>query len=143
MEGKEKQGSSFLGRGWSFPPSFRKNTRTVDTVTDLEDIEQSLKILLSTRPGERIMQPDYGCNLDRLIFEPLTTSLITYVEDIVKTAILYHEPRINPEKVEIRENPVEPGLLDVIVEYTVRTTNSRYNYVYPFYQNESVIKDNT
>ncbi len=136
---EENQNStSFLGTGWSFPPAFSKVRKSAGMVSEQEDIEQSLQILLSTRPGERIMQPDYGCNLDRLLFEPLDTSLVTYVGNIVKTAILYHEPRIAPEKIEIREDAEEPGKLYITVEYTIRTTNSRYNYVYPFYKDESM-----
>lgn len=131
------QHSAFLGTGWSFPPEFSKATGGVTLASGLADIEQSLSILLSTRPGERIMQPDYGCNLDRLLFEPLDTALVTYVEDLVKTAIFYHEPRIIPEKVEISERAEEPGILDVIVSYSIRTTNSRHNYVFPFYLNEN------
>jgi hypothetical protein len=133
MAGNSKS-TSFLGTGWSFPPEFSRATGSVSLVSDREDIEQSLQILLATRPGERIMQPDYGCNLDKLMFEPLDTTLITYVEDLVKKAILYHEPRINPESVKVAEDTDQPGLLNVKVEYTIRTTNSRYNFVYPFYR---------
>lgn len=133
MAGKNTN-TSFLGTGWSFPPEFSRNTGSVAMASDREDIEQSLQILLSTRPGERIMQPDYGCNLEKLMFEPLDTSLISYVEDLVKKAILYHEPRINPESVSVAEDPDQPGMLNVAVEYTIRTTNSRYNFVYPFYK---------
>ena len=106
-------------------------------VSDVQDIEQSLQILLSTRPGERILQPDYGCSLDRLMFEPMDTSLKSYVEDVVKTAILYHEPRIDPSKVTIDTSNETEGWLNVIVEYTIRTTNSRYNFVYPFYKGDT------
>ena len=132
------QHSAFLGKGWSYPPEFSKPTKGVSMASGLEDIEQSLAILLSTRPGERIMQPDYGCNLDKLLFEPLNVSLVTYVEGLVKTAILYHEPRIIPEKVIISERVEEPGILDVIVDYSIRATNSRHNYVFPFYLNENM-----
>lgn len=131
------QDSSFLGTGWSFPPSFPKDTANVIMVSGQQDIEESLKILLSTRPGERIMQPDYGCNLDRLMFEPMDVTLKAYVEDVVKTAILYHEPRIDPSKVMIDTSNEAEGWLNVIVEYTIRTTNSRYNFVYPFYKDNA------
>jgi uncharacterized protein len=133
--------ASFLGTGWAFPPAFRKSSGSTVLAAELEDIRQSLQILLSTRPGERIMQPTYGCNLERLMFEPLDASLRSYVEDIVKTSILYHEPRIEPEKVEIEESAEEPGLLYVVVEYKIRASNSRYNFVYPFYTEESTTKN--
>lgn len=95
-----------------------------------EDIGKSLEILLGVRPGERIMQPDYGCNLDRLLFEPLDTSLKSYMEDLVKTSILYHEPRITVNSVEITEENDFSGTVRLTVDYTIRTTNSRYNFVY-------------
>ena len=137
MSDNNQQDTSFLGTGWSFPPTFTKETAGVEMVSDVQDIEQSLQILLSTRPGERILQPDYGCSLDRLMFEPMDTSLKSYVEDVVKTAILYHEPRIDPSKVTIDTSNETEGWLNVIVEYTIRTTNSRYNFVYPFYKGDT------
>lgn len=133
MEAKK----SFLGVGWSFPPTFQKNPCQVAMVADEEDIEQSLKILLSTRHGERVMQPEYGCNLDVLLFEPINTSLITFVKDIIEKAVLYHEPRIELTKIEIVTDQVLEGILLIELEYVVRTTNSRYNLVYPFYLNEA------
>jgi uncharacterized protein len=128
---------SFLGTGWAFPPTFTKQPCRVQMVSDEEDIEQSLKILLSTRHGERVMQPEYGCNLDVLLFEPINTSLITFVKDLIEKAILYHEPRITLQKIDIRTEQVLEGLLLIELEYVIRTTNSRYNMVYPFYLNEA------
>ncbi len=133
MEAKK----SFLGVGWSFPPTFYKNPCRVEMVSDEEDIEQSLKILLSTRHGERIMQPEYGCNLDVLLFEPINTSLITFVKDLIEKAILYHEPRIDLKKIDIITDQVLEGLLLIELEYVIRTTNSRYNMVYPFLLKEA------
>ena len=128
---------SFLGTGWSFPPGFTKNPCQVVMVSDEEDIKQSLQILLSTRHGERIMQPEYGCNLDVLLFEPINTSLITFVKDLIEKAILYHEPRIDLKKIDIKTEQVLEGLLLIELEYVVRSTNSRYNLVYPFYLTEA------
>ena len=133
MEAKK----SFLGVGWSFPPTFYKNPCRVKMVPDEEDIKQSLQILLSTRHGERIMQPEYGCNLDVLLFEPINTSLITFVKDLIEKAILYHEPRIDLTKIDINTGQVLEGLLLIELEYVIRSTNSRYNLVYPFYLKEA------
>lgn len=126
---------AFLGTGWGFPPAFEKSTQTVTMVSGEEDINSSLEILLSTGLGERIMQPGYGCNLKQLLFEPLDTGLKAYIKDLIKTAILYHEPRIRLDDVALTEKP-EHGILEITVEYTVRTTNSRSNFVYPFYLQE-------
>ena len=127
---------SFLGRGWDFPPQFDHNSGTVRMVNDGEDIRSSLEILLSTRPGERVMLPDYGCNLDELLFEPLTTTMKTYMKDLIQTAILYHEPRIDVNKIELVDTGELEGRILITLDYTVRSTNSRFNYVFPFYIHE-------
>ena len=91
----------FLGRGWSFPPEFNKAQREVEMTTDVEDINNSLIILLSTRLGERVMRSDYGSDLEELLFKPLTLTLVTQIKGIVERAILYHEPRINILSIDI------------------------------------------
>lgn len=127
---------SFLGRGWSFPPEFRKDRKTVVMTEGELDIERSLQILLSTRLGERIMLPEYGCNMDELMFNPLNLTLKTYVADLIKTAILYHEPRIDADKIWIEESTENDGILLINIDYRIRITNSRKNLVYPFYKAE-------
>lgn len=134
---------SFLGSGWSFPPLFDNVSGTVQLVSAEEDIAQSLQLLLSTRPGERVMQPSFGCNLDVMLFEPLTTTLIAYVKDLVETSILYFEPRIELDSVRINTVQAEEGLILIEVQYTVQATNSRYNLVYPYYLDEGTEADFT
>ena len=131
-----KQLKSFLGTGWSFPPTFSKTDGGVQMLSDEADIQSSLEVLLSTRVGERVMQHKYGCNLDEMVFEPLTTTFKTYIQDMIKTAILYYEPRIDAKKIELDDSRESEGVVLVIIEYVVRTTNSRFNFVYPFYKNE-------
>lgn len=127
---------AFLGTGWSFPPEFKKTTKAVVMISDEEDIKSSLEILLSTKIGERIMQPKYGCNMDELLFNPLDLTLKTFVSELIKTAILYHEPRIDAEKIDITQGDDLNGELLVILDYKIRATNSRINMVYPFYKAE-------
>ena len=132
---------SFLGRGWTFPPSFNKESGHTNMVEDVEDINQSLTILLSTSLGERIMLPEYGCNLRDFQFEPINASFVAFIKDLVRTASIYYEPRILVENVEVTESTAAEtydGLLFISVDYTVRSTNSRFNFVFPFYQNEAV-----
>ncbi len=128
---------SFLGRGWSFPPEFNKEAGTVTMLEDEEDIVSSLHILLSTRLGERVMLPGYGCNLDDLLFNSLDLTVKTYVTDLVKTAILYHEPRIDARRITIEPADELQGVLLIHIEYEVRATNSRMNMVYPYYKVEA------
>lgn len=127
---------AFLGIGWSFPPEFTLTTKEVVMLSNEDDIKSSLEILLSTKVGERIMQPKYGCNLDELLFDKLDRTLKTYVADLVKTAILYYESRIDVEKIDIIQGDDLNGELLVIIDYKIRATNSRINMVYPFYIDE-------
>ena len=127
---------SFLGTGWGFPPSFSNITAQVEMLSNEADIKSSLEILLSTRQGERVMRPDYGCNLDELVFEPLTTTFKTYIKDLIATAILYYEPRIDVNKIELDDSGELEGRILIVIDYTVRATNSRFNFVFPFYKNE-------
>jgi len=127
---------AFLGTGWSFPPEFKKTTKSVVMISDEEDIKRSLEILLSTKIGERIMLPKFGCNVDELLFNPLSTTLKTYVSELIKTAILYHESRIDVEKIDITQGDDINGEVLVVLDYKIRATNSRTNMVYPFYKEE-------
>ncbi|WP_341902081.1 GPW/gp25 family protein [Fluviicola taffensis] len=127
---------SFLGTGWSFPPSFDKTNSFVRMSSDEKDIMESLQVLLSTRPNERIMLPEYGCNLESLLFESITLTLTTQITEIIRTAILYYEPRIDLENVTLDQKHILDGRIDIILDYRIRTTNSRRNMVYPFYRIE-------
>lgn len=130
--------NSFLGTGWSFPPQFNKQDQSVLLLSNEEDIKNSLEVLLKTRVGERLMQPSYGCNMDVLLFEPINQSLLTYLKDLVFTAIYYFEPRVDPEDVLLQATDTE-GIINITVQYKIRNTNSRHNLVYPFYLDEGTL----
>ena len=125
--------SSFLGQGWSFPPEFQRESGEVTMRSGLEDIEESLRILLGTAEGERFLAPEYGLDLHPILFEPLSTTLLTLMKDRIKTTLLIQEPRITLLDVVIDTSVQSEGRIDIVLEYTVRATNSRYNLVYPFY----------
>ncbi|MCB0555666.1 MAG: GPW/gp25 family protein [Phaeodactylibacter sp.] len=131
-----KSKNSFLGTGWSFPPTFDKGARGPIMVSDVEDIYQSLTILLDTALGERVMQPGYGASLQDKVFEPLDPILLTVIKDLVDRAITYHEARIDLEKVTVSSERYQEGVLDIEIAFIVRATNSRFNFVYPFYIQE-------
>jgi hypothetical protein len=132
----EFQRDDFLGKGWSFPPTFDPAVQGVEMTEKVEEINRSLQILLSTRVGERIMQPRYGCNLDEMVFESLSTTLQTIIKDKVETAILYFEPRIDVVAINMDASGLSEGGILIEIEYTVRATNTRFNFVFPFYINE-------
>ena len=131
-----KSDSQFLGTGWSFPPSFDWRTKETVMVSQDEDVVQSLHILLGTVPGERVMQPAYGCDLKRMVFEVINDSSITEIKDIVSKAVLFFEVRITLHSIEVDIEGLYDGVLRLRLDYTLRTTNTRTNMVYPFYLRE-------
>jgi len=126
----------FLGRGWSFPPAFDRGISGTQMLEEEADVASSLEILLSTAQGERVMLPQYGCNLDELIFESLDTRMKTLMADKVESAILYNEPRVELESVRLDESRELEGVVLIEIVYRVKSTNSRFNFVYPFYKLE-------
>ena len=101
-----------------------------------EDVARSLEILVSTGLGERVMLPEYGCDLTDLLFEPVDTGLQTLLFDRIRTAILYYEPRIEVEDILLQTDRLTEGVVLIEIIYRIRATNSRYNFVFPFYKNE-------
>jgi phage baseplate assembly protein W len=134
----ERDDRGFLGRGWSFPPTFDRAIGGVQMLEHEDDIASSLHILLTTALGERIMVPQYGCNMDELVFENIDTQMRTLMADKIESAILYHEPRIDLERVEVDDDPREAleGRVLIGVSYRVKATNSRFNFVFPYYRDE-------
>lgn len=126
--------ASFLGTGWSFPPSFEHGG--VRMSSDELDIHESLQILFGTIAGERFLTPDYGLSVQELMFEPMSTSLRTFLKDRVSTAILVQEPRIKVIELAIDSPDPNDGTLNFGLTYEVRATNSRYNLVFPFYRSD-------
>src|SRR3954469_16520769 len=100
---------SFLGTGWSFPPTFINGGAEVAMVSGAEDIQQSLQILLSTRLGERVMQDEFGCDLHSVLFEEIDQSLINTLNSLIADAILYHEPRITLDQLDVSESIDQQG----------------------------------
>ncbi len=128
-----ERNNAFLGAGWGFPPEFDKGSGCTRLAFGEDDIRESLAILMATVPMERVMQPAYGCGLKQMVFESINESTLTVIKDTIERAILYFEPRITLESIEIDDAQAEEGMLRIKLGYVVRTTNSRSNMVYPFY----------
>ena len=127
--------NSFLGRGWSFPPTFNRG-EGMQMLDGEDDIQSSLQILLSTRIGERVMLPEYGCNTDAMVFEAMNTGFQTFMIKQIEEAILLYEPRIDLKNIDLITQNEMDGIILISVDYVVRTTNTRSNLVYPFYRTE-------
>jgi phage baseplate assembly protein W len=130
---------AFLGSGWSFPPTFSRSVLGITLVSGIEDIRESLQILFSTAQGERVMLPEYGCDLWRMVFRGMTTTLTTELKDMVEQAIILWEPRIDLLSVSAVRDPNQDGLVNIDVAFTVRRTNTRSNFVYPFFLQEATL----
>ena len=124
---------SFLGKGWSFPPVFDKLSLGVRMEENEKDIESSIRLILNTHQGERLMQPDFGCSLYRMSFENFDKGSITQIGEIIRVALLHFEPRILFENVELVEHNVNEGIVTLRLIYTVIITNTRSNIVFPYY----------
>ena len=133
MENTDK---SFLGIGWTFPPTFRREWWGLEMLVAETDVQSSLGIIIATITGERVMLPTFGCNLQPYVFEVMNVPNIAMIEKIVKEALTYHEPRIIVEGIVSTPNQQE-GYLEIDVQYSIIATNTRYNYVFPFYMQEA------
>jgi uncharacterized protein len=122
---------TFLGKGLSFP--LRTDARgQIALVTGAEDIEQSIRIILGTRPGERVMRPTFGCRAHELLFEPNSAATSTLLQEHVYQALRMWEPRIEVVGVNV-DATSHPGALLAEIEYTIKATHDTRSIVYPFY----------
>lgn len=129
------QDNAFIGTGWAFPVTFTEEG--VQMVSDEQDIEQSLEILLGTRPSERAMNLAFSCDVNDLVFANPTRETLEFMKTLIADAIVEHEPRITLNSLEIEVDPHADGQLAIEIAYTVNQTNSRRNKVYPFYLEEA------
>lgn len=127
---------NFLGRGWAMPVELEPRTGLVANVQHEEDIRQSIRIILETTPGERVMRPNFGCGIHEMVFDALDSTAIQRVRSIVEEALRRCEARIDVLDVVVEETPSEQGRLIVEIEYRVRKTNQTGNLVFPFYFRE-------
>lgn len=127
---------AFLGVGWSFPVAPDAAGQDVERAEYEEDIRQSIRIILETSPGERVMRPDFGSGLMAFVFEPLNMTTLALVKQRVEQALVLWEPRIDLREVTVTAAGSVRNRLDIEIGYQVRATNTFYNLVYPFYLQE-------
>ncbi|MFK7748310.1 MAG: GPW/gp25 family protein [Kordia sp.] len=128
---------TYLGKGWDFPPKFLKKQGEVKIISDIEDIEKSLQTIITTRQGERVMRPKFGCDLTDQIFENLSATQTTIMKNRIKEAIVFYEPRIDVIKIALDTQNFLEGKFLIKVEYLIRATNTRRNIVFPYYITEA------
>lgn len=129
--------ASFLGTGWSFPPTFAAGGAELMLASDVDKVHQSLEILLMTRPDERPLLAAFGCDLDAALFSEADQQLVNRISTAIADAVVRLEPRVVLGGVDVTRSDADAGLLHVRLDYTIPGTNSRFNLVFPFYLNEA------
>jgi uncharacterized protein len=123
--------SDFIGSGWGFPAAISR-AGSVRLVSGTEELDASIRMILSTVPGERVMRPDFGCAMWSLVFSPLTADALGMIEQAVREALARWEPRIEVDQVDaVPDN--DTGTVHIELAYRVRATNDPRNLVFPFY----------
>lgn len=126
------EAADFIGRGFAWPLRVDHTGRIVLT-SGSPDLDDSIRVVLLTAPGERVMRPEFGCRIWDLLFEPITANLLGLIREAVRDALAQWEPRIEVEDVQPVQDGDTPGLVRIRIDYRVRSTNDRRNLVYPFY----------
>ena len=124
---------SFLGTGWSFPPTFHLEKKGLHMVSDEEDIKQSIEIFLGTKLGERVMRPEYGNPLHHHAFEISSQNNIDWILKDIALALRINEPRLFIRGISANKERILDGILQINLEYEIESTNVRNNIVFPFY----------
>ena len=128
----------FLGVGFYFPLQVEEATGKMKTVSLEEDIAQAIRIILMTRKGERVMRPEFGCDIYNYAFDTTNYTTLVQMENTVRDALIRWEPRITDIRVHIDDSQEKEGTLLIEIDYRVRSTNNPFNLVYPFYVNEGM-----
>lgn len=142
MEQYKSVAKEFLGTGWKFPIEIDEITGRIKMSSYEEDIKESIEIIMRTRKGERMMMPEFGCDLYEFVYETMDDSSLSRMENAVRDALIIWEPRITDVEVHVSGNQMKEGQLDISVKYVVRSTNNLFNMVYPYYINEGLGIDN-
>jgi len=122
----------FVGRGWAFPLGVGPRGG-IAMLSGADDVDASLRVILSTAPGERVMRPDFGCRIWDLLFAPVEPNSIGLMVQAVREAVGRWEPRVDLQDVTVRPDPGDASRVFIQLAYVIRTTNDRRNLVYPFY----------
>ncbi|MDQ3986719.1 MAG: GPW/gp25 family protein [Actinomycetota bacterium] len=127
-----KDATDFIGRGWAFPPRIGPRGGLA-LVSGSEEIEGSIRMILSTAPGERVMRPDFGCAIWDLLFAPGDPNTLGLMSQAVRDAVSRWEPRVELEAVQTKPDPDDSSRVFIAVTYVIKSTNDRRNLIYPFY----------
>lgn len=125
----------FLGKGWAFPVRLSESG-AVELSAYEKDVAEAIRIILFTKPGERVMRPDFGCGIHRFVFDSVNVTQIGLIETAIREALIRYEPRIDIIALQVELDGHTDGKLFINLTYRVRMTNNEFNQVYPFYFRE-------
>lgn len=132
MNGSRMNKTKFLGTGVAFPLQ-PNGAGGLGYVSGQAHVEQSLRLLLMTALGERVMRPGLGCKAPQLVFAPGSLQYLRLLESSVREAVRDWEPRVELENVIAEANPQAQNQVTVQIAYKIRASNARGNLVFPFY----------
>lgn len=125
------QDAPFLGQGWSFPPVFDAANAGLRVVAGIDNIAQSLNLLLSTLRGTRPLLPEFGSNLQQFVYRRSDSQTLEELAAAARFILLHGEPRITVESVRSQAS-ADGSQIQLVIQYRVARTNTRHNHVYPF-----------
>lgn len=126
----------FLGNGWKFPVQADENTGRMKMSSYEDDIREAIYIILKTKKGERVRNPEFGCGIYEYFFSTMDYTTLNLIKREVADSLEMWEPRIRDIKVEVQQDAKQDGCLMIHIDYVVRSTNSPYNLVFPYFMNE-------
>jgi len=125
--------NNILGTGWSFPPRFDKVQMAPTMLTGVEDVENSIYVIIHTKLGERILRNEFGSNIYDLLFEPLNANMKTYMSSSLKNSLQKNEPRIEIDQIQLEQPEQTTGRVDIHIQFTIIESQVSRNLVVPFY----------
>ena len=131
MNNNSGDSKEFLGAGVAFPIRLDAGRIAMNSYED--HVRQSIRLILQTAKGERVMRPDFGCGIYDFVFAPINTATIAMIQSSIREALTAWEPRVELTKVDISTDDADEGKLLISIDYRVRSTNNEFNLVYPFY----------
>lgn len=137
----EHKNTVFLGSGWAFPVSFSVDNHQLSLSANETNINESINVILNTRKGERTLEAEFGSGIQQFMFRKIDNTLKGEIIETIKFALLRYEPRILVQDVNVASTDVLNGKIEILITYIYSKTNTRHNYVFPFYLKEGTNLD--
>jgi uncharacterized protein len=138
---REHKETVFLGSGWAFPVSFSVDNHQVSLSANETNINESINVILNTRKGERTLEANFGSGIQQFMFRKIDNTLKGEIIETIRFALLRYEPRILVQDVKVASTDVSNGKIEILISYIYSKTNTRHNYVFPFYLKEGTNLD--